>query len=170
MEVLHGDNVPLNGDHTHFIMIDDGSRYRFFGKSTDFITRFETMVRDQEPMVKFHELGFCLFFVKRAKMLGDQGVNFINVMFYEQLLCAQIPKVQKRLTTWLYFLHFWDLQMQKLLCRKLMKLTLGVDFINILRAAFVRTDPESKKIQFSHQYLFTLLGSVRVKAAWWNWH
>ena len=52
MEVLHGDNVPLNGDHTHFIMIDDGSRYRFFGKSTDFITRFETMVRDQEPMVK----------------------------------------------------------------------------------------------------------------------
>ena len=25
-EIKHGDNVPLNGDHTHFIMIDDGSR------------------------------------------------------------------------------------------------------------------------------------------------
>ena len=52
VEVKHGDNVPLNGDHTHFIMIDDGSRYRFFGKSTEFITRFETMVRDQEPTVR----------------------------------------------------------------------------------------------------------------------
>ena len=51
VDIKHGDNVPLNGDHTHFIMIDDGSRYRFFGKSTDFITRFETMVRDQEPTV-----------------------------------------------------------------------------------------------------------------------
>jgi hypothetical protein len=27
VEVKHGDNVPLNGDHTHFIMIDDGSRW-----------------------------------------------------------------------------------------------------------------------------------------------
>ena len=47
-----GDNVPLNGDHTHFIMIDDASRYRFFGKSTEFITRFATMIRDQEPVVR----------------------------------------------------------------------------------------------------------------------
>ena len=22
-----GDNIPLNGDHTHFLMIDDGTRY-----------------------------------------------------------------------------------------------------------------------------------------------
>ena len=52
VEINHGENVPLNGDHTHFIMIDDGSRYRFFGASTDFITRFETMVRDPEPKGK----------------------------------------------------------------------------------------------------------------------
>lgn len=49
VEINHGENVPLNGDHTHFIMIDDGSRYRFFGASTNFITRFEQMVRDPEP-------------------------------------------------------------------------------------------------------------------------
>ena len=29
-------------------MVDDGSRYKFFGKSTDFITRFEDMVRSPE--------------------------------------------------------------------------------------------------------------------------
>ena len=49
VETHAGDgNTPLNGDHTHFIMVDDGSRYRFFGKSTDFITRFEDMVRSPE--------------------------------------------------------------------------------------------------------------------------
>ena len=69
MEVLHGDNVPLNGDHTHFIMIDDGSRYRFFGKSTDFITRFETMVRDQEPMVKVS------YTIQEPRQMKGQGTD-----------------------------------------------------------------------------------------------
>ena len=53
MEVTRGGNVPLNGDHTHFIFVDDGSRYRFFGNYTEFITRFETMVRDEPPKVRF---------------------------------------------------------------------------------------------------------------------
>ena len=53
VEVRAGDgNVPLNGDHTHFLMVDDGSRYRFFGKSTDFITRFEEMVRSPDVSKK----------------------------------------------------------------------------------------------------------------------
>ena len=51
MEVKKKDNVPLNGDHTHFILVDDGSRYRFFGKYSEFITRFETMVREEAPKV-----------------------------------------------------------------------------------------------------------------------
>ena len=51
LEIRKGDNVPLNGDHTHFLLIDDGSRYRFFGKYAEFITRFESMVRDQPPTV-----------------------------------------------------------------------------------------------------------------------
>lgn len=50
-EIKKGDNVPLNGDHTHFIMVDDGSRYRFFSGYTNFITKFETMIRDPEPQV-----------------------------------------------------------------------------------------------------------------------
>ncbi len=40
----------------------------------------------------------------------------------------------------------------------------GVDFINVQRTAFTLVDPESAKIQFSHQYLFMLLGSTSVKA------
>ena len=52
MEVKKKDNVPLNGDHTHFILVDDGSRYRFFGKYSEFITRFETMVREEAPKVR----------------------------------------------------------------------------------------------------------------------
>ncbi len=51
VEIVRGDNVPLNGDHTHFLMIDDGSRYRFFSAYIDFITRFEKMVRDDETSV-----------------------------------------------------------------------------------------------------------------------
>jgi len=33
----------------------------------------------------------------------------------------------------------------------------GVNFTNILRAAFTREDPKSIKIQSSYQYLFALL-------------
>ena len=51
MEIRRKDNCPLNGDHTHFIFVDDGSRYRFFGKYSEFITRFETMVREEPPKV-----------------------------------------------------------------------------------------------------------------------
>ncbi len=41
----------------------------------------------------------------------------------------------------------------------------GVNFINVLHAAFTLADPESVKFQLSCQYLFVVLGSVRVKAA-----
>ena len=34
-----------------FLPTDDGSRYRFFGKYAEFITKFESMVRDQPPTV-----------------------------------------------------------------------------------------------------------------------
>ena len=51
IEIRRRDNVPLNGDHTHFVLIDDGSRGRFFGKYTDFITKFELLLRDHPPKV-----------------------------------------------------------------------------------------------------------------------
>jgi len=41
----------------------------------------------------------------------------------------------------------------------------GFNFINVLLAAFTPADPESVKIQFHCQYIFTLLGSEHVKAA-----
>ena len=45
-----------------------------------------------------------------------------------------------------------------------MKLTPGLNFINILRTAFAPVDPKSAKMQLRHQCLFTLLGSTSVKA------
>ena len=54
-EIKRKDNCYLNGDHTHFIFVDDGSRYRFFGKYSDFITRFETMVREEPPKVSLRQ-------------------------------------------------------------------------------------------------------------------
>jgi hypothetical protein len=43
--------------------------------------------------------------------------------------------------------------------------TPGVNFINILQAAFTNADPESVTIQLNCQYLFALFRSERVKAA-----
>jgi len=42
---------------------------------------------------------------------------------------------------------------------------LGVNFTNVLQAAFTSSDLKSAKRQSSHQCLFALLGSARTKAA-----
>jgi hypothetical protein len=42
--------------------------------------------------------------------------------------------------------------------------TPGVNFINVLQAAFMPADPKRVKFQLSHQYHFTLLESAHVKA------
>jgi len=44
----------------------------------------------------------------------------------------------------------------------LMKLALGVDFINILRAAFTSADPESAKKTVKLSFFFELAGSANV--------
>jgi len=47
----------------------------------------------------------------------------------------------------------------------------GLNFFNILRAAFAHADPKSAKIQWSRQYIFVLLGSASIKLPvkrWWN--
>ena len=64
VEILHRDNVPLNGDHTHFLFIDDGSRYRFFGKYSEFITKFEEMVREEPPKVQQKPICFLAFYFR----------------------------------------------------------------------------------------------------------
>jgi len=52
----------------------------------------------------------------------------------------------------------------KAACKMLMKLTLGINFINVLHTAFTCADPKNGKIQLSCQYIFTLLGSTGIKA------
>ena len=49
--------------------------------------------------------------------------------------------------------------------KTLMKLTHGLNFINVLRTAFALVGPKSISIQSSSQYLFTLLGSTGIKAS-----
>ncbi len=54
------------------------------------------------------------------------------------------------------------------------KLTLGVDFINVLRTAFTLIDPKSVKRCWWLDWVLTLLGSLRAQKlyvkCWWNWH
>jgi len=73
----------------------------------------------------------------------DQGL--ILPMLYEQLLCSQIPKGQKRQSSCHSFLHFWDFLCAKAAHKMFMKLTPEFDFNNILLAAFKSTDYKSKK-------------------------
>ena len=42
------------------------------------------------------------------------NLGSISSTFYEQLLRSQIPKAPKSCLTWLSFLRFWDLRVQKL--------------------------------------------------------
>jgi len=52
--------------------------------------------------------------LKKILIPHRHGVNFISSAFYEQLLHAQIPKVQKETDDMTVFLHFWDLGSKKL--------------------------------------------------------
>jgi len=65
-------------------------------------------------------------------MIYDLGS--ISSKFYKQLLLVQIPKAQKILTTWLNFLLSARINVAH---RMLMKMTPGVNFINILCTPFV---------------------------------
>ncbi len=47
-----------------------------------------------------------------------------------------------------------------------MKLSPGLNFINVLHTSFTLVGPKSVRIQSSSQYLFTLLGPTGAKAAW----
>jgi len=65
-----------------------------------------------------------------------------------------------------YILASVKILYEKFARKTLMKLTLGVNFTNVLWAACTLEDPKNVKIQSSHQYLFALLGSLRTKAAY----
>ena len=46
MEIKSKHPVPLNADHTHFLMVDDGYRNNYFGNGgiTEFIAKLETLI------------------------------------------------------------------------------------------------------------------------------
>ncbi len=51
-------------------------------------------------------------------------------------------------------------------------MTPGVNFINVLRAAFAPVDPKSVKIYWLLDWIIMLLGPMSVNAVlerWWNW-
>ena len=54
---------------------------------------------------------------------------------------------------------------RKLVTKLLRKLPQGVNFTNILQAAFMHKDPKSKKMTIKLCSFIALLGSVRIKAA-----
>jgi len=54
---------------------------------------------------------------------------------------------------------------EKCVQKMLMKLTPGVNFINVLRAAFLKSDPKSAKKTENMTVFWGLSGSARSKAA-----
>jgi len=92
--------------------------------------------------------------------ISSSSPGLTSPTFYKQLLHLKVTKVQK------------DSQVVSLLCafgicahkRMLMKLTPGVNFTNILRAAFALKDPKSTKRHWWLDCHFALLGSLPVKA------
>ncbi len=52
----------------------------------------------------------------------------------------------------------------KAVCRTLMKLTAGLNFINVLSTAFTSVDPKSVKRYWWLDWVLMILGSTRVKA------
>ena len=51
--ILHGEPVPLNPDHTHFIFVDDGHRNRYGGVA-GVRAKFEQRI-SQPTSSKFHD-------------------------------------------------------------------------------------------------------------------
>jgi hypothetical protein len=68
-------------------------------------------------------------------------------MFYKQLLCTLIPKVQKKTDNLPVFFALSGSIQVKAAFRTSMPLTPGLNFINILQTAFMRVNPE--RLEFS---------------------
>jgi len=89
----------------------------------------------------------------------------ISPTFYERLFhtkgfCEAFLKFQ------FGFVIFWlKVIGTKAACEMLVKLTSGVNFINVLWAAFTCSDPKSTKRQSSCQSFFALSGPESVNAA-----
>ncbi len=98
-------------------------------------------------------------------------VNFINVL-RAKLLCAKIPREQKRLTTWLSFFPFQDLILQKRLIEywwNWHQVSISSTFYECLfvTKCFAQL--------FSHcsfalwRFDERILAKKLLKNCWWNW-
>jgi len=88
------------------------------------------------------------------------GINFINV-----LRTAFTPKCIKMTVKLSIFFTLLGAMSAKDLSKTLMKLTPGVNFIDILLAALAQRDPESAKKSDNLTVFLALLGYRRIKAA-----
>jgi len=89
-------------------------------------------------------LSWCSEFLQQTIFIA-QTIPIAST-FYEQLLCAQVPKRKKTVMTWLSFFAFLGSALVKAVCKSLMKLT--SDHFN----------PSSKHI-FGSTPLFTSLST-----------
>jgi len=88
----------------------------------------------------------------------------ISPTFYEQLF---LTKVFYAASLYLQFgfVFFWLKNIgTKAACKMLVKLTTGVNFINVLWVAFAPVDPKSVKIYWQLDWILMLLGTTGVKA------
>jgi len=91
------------------------------------------------------------------------GVNFINLL--RAAFVRADPKSAKKIYSLTVFFGHSGSSSVKAAGRTLIKLTApGLNFISIPRTAFMPVAPQSVRTQSSHQYLFTLLGPMSVKA------
>jgi len=80
-------------------------------------------------------------------------------------LHAKIPNAKKIQLIHQYLFTFLGPASIKVACRTLMKLTSGLNFINVLHTAFTNGDPKNIKKTVKLSIFLTLLGSASVKAA-----
>jgi len=116
-------------------------------------------------IVKKNSLRKCLSLkLAQSSLRLWYDLGSISPMLYEQLFHALIPKVQKDTDDLTVFLRFCDLCVLKLRQKMLVKSIPGVNFINILWAAFTIADHKFRKRLTILLSFFVLSGSARVKA------
>jgi len=95
-------------------------------------------------------------FAVKVETIWAQFHQLFKYSFY----ACRSRKHQKILMTWLSFFSHSGSTSVKAVHRTLVKLTPGVNFINVLLAAFSWEDPKRVKRQSSHERLYALLGSA----------
>ncbi len=91
-----------------------------------------------------------------------KSIHWITPTFYVEILLSQ--KRKKTLMTSLSFCSF-EIFSNKAAHNMLVKLTSGLNFINVLLTAFTHSDPKSIKKTIKLSIIFTLLGCRSVEAA-----